>query len=221
MTKKNILSATALSLLAVTAAHAQSAQATATTDLNLRAGPGPNYEIVDVIAGDDKVDVAGCLDAANWCEVTYNGTAGWAYGDYLNTQVGGESVVLYENRQAADVQIITYEGDGDAAAGGAVAGGAAGALVGSLLGPVGTAVGAAVGADIGADAAVSDSAVTYVVENEREPVYLEGEVVVGAGIPQEVELYEVPESDYMYQYVNGVPVIVEPQERRIIRIVRQ
>ena len=221
MMKSSILSATALSLLAATAAHAQSAEATATTDLNLRAGPGPNYEIVDVIAGDDTVTVSGCLEAANWCEVTYDGTTGWAYGDYLTAQVNGESVVVYENRDAVDVQIITYEDDGASGAGGAVAGGAAGALVGSLLGPVGTVVGAAVGADMGADAAVSDTAVTYVVENQNEPVYLEGEVVVGAGIPEEVELYEIPDSDYMYRYVNGVPVIVEPQERRIIRIVRQ
>lgn len=221
MIKSSILSATALALVAANAAHAQSAEATATTDLNLRAGPGPNFEIVDVIAGDDTVTVSSCLETANWCEVTYNGTTGWAYGNYLNTQVNGESVVLYENREAVDVQITTYEGDGASAAGGAAAGGAAGALVGSLLGPVGTAVGAAVGADIGADAAVSDTAVTYVVENRNEPVYLEGEVVVGAGIPEEVELYEIPDSDYMYRYVNGVPVIVEPQERRIIRIVRQ
>ena len=48
---------------------------------------------------------------------------------------------------------------------------------------------------------------------------LDGEVVVGAGIPQEVELIAVPETEFSYAYINGVPVLVNA-DRSIVRIVR-
>ena len=52
------------------------------------------------------------------------------------------------------------------------------------------------------------------------PVYLNGEVVEGAGLPAEVALTPVPESGYQYAYVNGVPVLVEPTTRRVNYIYR-
>jgi hypothetical protein len=61
--------------------------------------------------------------------------------------------------------------------------------------------------------------VTYVQSNPLDPIYVEGEVVVGAGIPAEVSLVAVPESDYQYAYLNGTPVLVD-QERKIVRVVR-
>lgn len=60
----------------------------------------------------------------------------------------------------------------------------------------------------------------YVTTHEVEPVYLDGEVVVGAGLPETVELREVPDYDYRYVYVNGQPVLVDPSSRRVVYIVR-
>ncbi|WP_327787154.1 DUF1236 domain-containing protein [Rhabdonatronobacter sediminivivens] len=57
-------------------------------------------------------------------------------------------------------------------------------------------------------------------ENPVDPIFLDGEVVVGAGIPETVALAEVPESEYYYSYVNGVRVLVERDQRRIVYIVR-
>ena len=68
-----------------TTANAETAMsgttATAAAELNLRAGPGPDMEIIDVIPADGEVTVEGCLESANWCRVTLDGTTGWAYGD--------------------------------------------------------------------------------------------------------------------------------------------
>ena len=61
---------------------------------------------------------------------------------------------------------------------------------------------------------------TYVTTNQVEPVYLDGEVVVGAGLPETVELREIPDYEYRYVYVNGQPVLVEPSSRRIVYVVR-
>lgn len=61
---------------------------------------------------------------------------------------------------------------------------------------------------------------TYVLENRRDPVFLEGEVVVGAALPETVELFPVPRSEYRYAYVNQVPVLVEPGTRRVVYVYR-
>ena len=61
---------------------------------------------------------------------------------------------------------------------------------------------------------------TYVRTNEVEPVYLDGEVVVGAGLPDTVEIRPIPEYDYNYVYVNRQPVLVEPESRRIVYVIR-
>ena len=72
------------------------------------------------------------------------------------------------------------------------------------------------------DALTPDSPeVTYVVTNPGEPMMMGGEVIVGAGIPEEVELRPIPDSDrYSYLNVNGQPVIVENGNRQIVYIVR-
>lgn len=216
MFTKTILIATVGTLLS-TGAYAAT-EATAWTDLNLRAGPGPVYEIVGVIPADGVVAVEGCLDSANWCKVAFEGTEGWASGDYLAAMVDNTPVVVYSNREKVAVGTVTYE---DKSAEGAAVGGTAGAIAGAMVaGPVGALVGVMLGGGLGAAAAPDETVTTYVVANPVEPIYLDGEVVVGAGIPETVMLSDVPESEYSYAYVNGVPVIVERQKRQIVYIVR-
>ena len=61
---------------------------------------------------------------------------------------------------------------------------------------------------------------TYVTQNPVTPVYLNGEVVEGVGLPEDVVLTPVPDYQYNYAYVNGVPVLVEPGTRRVTYIYR-
>jgi hypothetical protein len=62
---------------------------------------------------------------------------------------------------------------------------------------------------------------SYVVSHPVAPVYLNGEVVEGVGLPAEVVLAPVPGyGDYQYAYVNNVPVLVEPSTRRVEYIYR-
>ena len=88
----------------------------------------------------------------------------------------------------------------------------------AIGGPAAVAGAAALGAIAGAES-VPEKTVTYVTSNPVDPVYVEGEVVVGAGIPGEVTLAEIPESDYRYVYLNGNPVLVD-NERTIVRVIR-
>lgn len=212
---KNLTLATALTAVAATPLMA-AVTASTTTELNLRTDPTPTSAVVAVMPQDAVVDVEGCT-ASDWCKVSFDGTEGWAYSPYLLNTSMPEPTVIYENRSTMEIETIEVDNNAaDATAGAALGAGAASLLVG---GPAAVAAGAILGAAGGASAP-ADETVTYVTQNPVEPVYLNGEVVVGAGIPENVEIYTVPDTDYSYAYVNDAPVVVNPEDRRIVYIVR-
>ncbi|MGQ7793350.1 DUF1236 domain-containing protein [Faunimonas sp. B44] len=200
-------------------ASAQTA-AVAVTDLNMRAGPGPNYPVVGVIGANGAVSIAGCIENSKWCQVTAGGNSGWAYSDYLAADAGGQQVVVTQRTPQMNVPSVTYEARSGGSEGAAMTA-AGGAVAGALIaGPVGALVGGFTGAVAGAAVDPPQEVRTYVTQNQVEPVYLEGEVVVGARVPETVELRPVPDYEYSYAYVNGQPVLVRPQEREIVYVVR-
>lgn len=196
-------------------------QAQVATDLNLRVGPGPNYVINSVLPAESVVDVMGCLDGGQWCEVSYEGTTGFAYAPYLVIQENDELVAL-PSATVTTVETVTYDesNNGDEA----FIGGGIGAAIGSAAigGPAAIAGGLLLGSLAGAAAGVEvkEETVTYVQQNPVDPIFVEGEVVTGATIPAEVTLVPVPETEVSYVYINGLPVIVENENRTIVRIVR-
>ena len=80
--------------------------------------------------------------------------------------------------------------------------------------------GAVLGSAAAASTEISTTTVTYVRENAVDPVYLDGEVVVGATVPEVVTLATIPDETYGYAYVNGLPVLVDPETRVIVKVVR-
>ncbi len=222
---KKLLATTTVAALAFAGAASAETMATAATDLNLRSAPQSTASVVTVIANGDEVSVAGCIESANWCEVTYKDQKGWAYGDYLTTRVGDKVEALYPNRQAVGVTVIEApKVDEQKQAMDTAVGGTTGAAVGAVVGgPVGALVGAAIGGSAGAAASLTPAPEvrTYIDANPHDAVVLDGEVVVGAGIPESVTLYEIPDQkDFKYVIVNGQPVLVNPADRRIVYVYR-
>ncbi|MFD1797682.1 DUF1236 domain-containing protein [Paracoccus aurantiacus] len=214
---------TATSLAFAASAFADTA-ATAGTDLNLRSGPGVQHEVTGTIKGGDEVNVVGCIEEANWCEVNYGDQHGWAYGDYLAAKVGEEFMPIYPNRQEIGVTVVKTPvvdeaEEGQNAAVGAGTGAAMGALIG---GPLGAIVGATAGTVAGsASTEPTEAVTTYVEANPQDPIVLDGEVVVGAGVPDNVTLYDIPDQpDYKYVTINGQEVLVNPTDRKIVYIYR-
>lgn len=187
---------------------AMALDAVATTDLNMRAGPGPEHEIVGTIGSNDPVEILGCLPERNWCQVSWQGQQGWSYSDYLAVTQADERMLVPQARTVLDIPAATFSAASDAATG--------------VLEGVGTIIGSAAGLASGVIEAVTPPTHvrSYVIENRREPVLLRGEVVVGAMLPGEVQLYEVPDYRYHYAYVNGVPVLVDPGTRQIVHVYR-
>ncbi|MGR3762315.1 DUF1236 domain-containing protein (plasmid) [Roseobacteraceae bacterium NS-SX3] len=212
-----ILTASALALAAAPVLAQTSAQAV--TDLNLRAGPGPDQEIIGVIAKDASAEVEGCLEESNWCKVTYEGNTGWAYGEYLTGEISDTYVPIVSEQTTVEVGTVTYENENHTGA--VVGSGTVGAVAGALLGgPAGAVAGAIAGGAAGAVVEPEGEVVTYVRTNKLEPIYLDGEVVTGVKLPETVELAEIPNSDYRYVYVNGLPVLVDAENRTVVHIVR-
>ena len=203
--KTATLLAAVTALAAVTLPASAATLATATTSLNIRTGPGPEYPVIGAIPDKGQATVTGCIQGSLWCQVTYNGKQGWADSQYMMGNAGGQAVVVSQT-----VPVLSF--DPPAATVGTTTVVATPTIRGNFIAPV-----AGAPLEIAPPPATVQ---TYVTQNPVTPVYLNGEVVEGVGLPEDVVLTRVPDYQYSYAYVNGVPVLVEPGTRRVTYIYR-
>jgi uncharacterized protein YraI len=203
---RTIFIATVSTVAALSIPASAATVATALTPLNIRSGPGPQYSIVGAIPIRAQATIIGCIQDSLWCQVSYNGQQGWAYSQYLTAQLSGRSLIVAERLN--EIPTVRYqapvETDGSATV--------APAITGTLLARP-TAVEPLV-------VTPPPTVGTYVVSHPVTPVYLNGEVVEGVGLPEDVALTPVPGFDYQYAYINSVPVLVKPSTRRVEYIYR-
>lgn len=212
-------------LAAMSSAAFADTSVSAVTDLNVRSGPGPQYPVIGVLAAGQQATLNGCLENSKWCTIAEAQGQGWVYSDYVTAEFGGSHVVLTQRPVDSGVAIVAPPADKGGGDAGAFAGGATGAIAGAIIGgPVGAAVGGAAGTIAGGLTGTvidpPEKVRTYVAAQQEAPVYLEGEVVTGATLPDTVELREVPDYEYRYVNVNGQIVLVEPQSREIVYVMR-
>ena len=186
-------------LAAIPAAHAEMS-ATTLTDLNVRAGPGPQYPAVGVATRGSAAVLDGCMEGSNWCRIDVNGLRGWAYARYLATDMGGTTAVIQERRTELSVPTVAYEGETVVAPSEPL----------ELVGPVEQ-----------VEAVTPPPTVrTYITENPVDTVYVDGEAVVGATLPNTVAVQPIPDYEYQYVTINGQPVLVDPGTRRVVYVYR-
>ncbi|ATN36168.1 hypothetical protein ACO34A_20475 [Rhizobium sp. ACO-34A] len=82
MKKLSILAAGLLAAIVIPAV-AEAAPAFSTANVNMRSGPSTRYPAVIVIPYGARVEIQGCMQSANWCDVSYAGYRGWVSGTYL------------------------------------------------------------------------------------------------------------------------------------------
>lgn len=86
-----LANAAALSLaVALSMQSAAAAPALATTNVNLRNGPGTTYTVITTIPGGSNVDVSGCN--AGWCQVSFQGQNGFVIATSLDHGGGGAPI---------------------------------------------------------------------------------------------------------------------------------
>jgi Protein of unknown function (DUF1236)/Bacterial SH3 domain len=206
--KRILLSAAILSLALAGTAQAQTI-GTATTDLNIRSGPGPEQPVIGYMKARQRAQILGCVEGSLWCQVQFRDRQGWAYSQYMSLQAGGGRIIVREPANVAYGYAPTYRPDvplaplAEAITSGARAIGATEPVVyASTYAPPPAAVG------------------TYVTNNAVNSFAYDGNVTVGASLPQTVVLNNVPDYRYQYVYVNDTPVLVDPATRRIVYVFR-
>ncbi|RWK29483.1 DUF1236 domain-containing protein [Mesorhizobium sp.] len=198
--KRILFPAVAGALVAMSGTALADTAVSAVADLNIRAGPGPQYPVIGVLAAGQSATLDGCIQNSKWCTIAEANGQGWIYSDYVTADFGGNEVVLTRRPADADITIVEAPADID-------------------------------DPDIYTGAIVAGEPIepirrppaeirTYIETNRVDPVYLEGEVVTGATLPDTVELREIPDYDYRYVYVNGQPALVDPGTRRIMYVER-
>jgi uncharacterized protein YraI len=173
----------------------------AVTDLNVRAGPGPQYPVTGVLKSGQSATLTGCLENSKWCTIAEAGGQGWVYSDYVTAEFGGSRLVLTKRPPDAGIAIVAPSADIDRY-------------------PSSYTTAIIPGEPVEVIDAPPEAVRTYISEHTLEPVYLEGEVVAGSSLPETVVLGEIPDYDYRYVYVNGQPALVDPATRRIVYVVR-
>ncbi|MGH6665584.1 MAG: SH3 domain-containing protein, partial [Pseudolabrys sp.] len=106
--KRTILFAAMTAAAVALSSYASAATiAAATTPLNIRSGPGPQYGIVGAIPARGQATVLGCIQGSLWCQVSFNGQQGWAYSQYLVATLAGRSLAVAETLQT--LPAVTYQ----------------------------------------------------------------------------------------------------------------
>lgn len=179
------------------ASPASAITAYTTAHLNIRTGPSEAYPVVGVMDNNTRVEVTGCLANFTWCHIQIANLNGWASGEYLVENADNKIETIGINGSKLGIPIVVAEN----------------------VVPVGTVVGVTGGTVV---EAITPSAevITYVTAQQVPPVIVTGEIVVGAVLPAEVQLYAIPESPYQFAVVNGQNVLVDAAQRQVVYIVR-
>jgi uncharacterized protein YraI len=93
---------------AVFAAPALAAPAETISDLNMRVGPGTRYPVIITIPRTGAVEVLGCIEALDWCDVAWGSYRGWVSARYLAFFYDREWRPLPQVQRRVGVPIITF-----------------------------------------------------------------------------------------------------------------
>lgn len=176
--------------------------ATTATDLTVYSGPGAEYPSVGIATRGSAAVLDGCLEGERWCRIDVNGLRGWVYAKELLVDYDGAPVIVQERRADLGIPVVTYEQSA------AVTGPAEPAPGDELIGTV----------DANGVVVPPPEVRTYIDRTPLDAVPYDGDVVVGATLPGDVVISEVPNYGYRYVRINDRPVLVDPQSRRIVYI---
>lgn len=89
--------AAATSLTGIVSAEA--ARATVTANVNVRAGPGTDFRVVNRLRAGDRVEVRQCNRSGRWCQIDVRrGRDGWVSSRYLSHRGSGRPGSSWDGR---------------------------------------------------------------------------------------------------------------------------
>lgn len=94
---------------AVLPAVAEARPAYVTDSTPLHAGPGPDYPQVALLLPGTEVDVTGCLQGYQWCDVvTPHGLRGWVWSGTLSFSWAGEPLPLIQYGPSFGIPVVGF-----------------------------------------------------------------------------------------------------------------
>jgi uncharacterized protein YraI len=110
LTRLALASLSLASLSLAFPALAQAADGYVTGNVNLRAGPDPSYPLVDQLPAGTEVDVQGCTDGWEWCDVinANDGSRGWIAGNFIQYEYEDQPVLLPEYGEQIGIPIVSF-----------------------------------------------------------------------------------------------------------------
>ena len=83
-------------------------QAFTTQAVNLRAGPDRGFPLVSWLQAGTPVNVVGCLNGWQWCDVAVGFNRGWVYGRFLSIPFGNQPVLIMNSGPRVGVPVVTF-----------------------------------------------------------------------------------------------------------------
>lgn len=103
-----IASLAAVSASLLVPALARAADAYVTGNVNLRAGPDPDYPLIGQIPAGTEVDVQGCTAGWEWCDVIVYGDRGWIAGNFIEYEYQDGPVLLPAYGARIGIPVVTF-----------------------------------------------------------------------------------------------------------------
>lgn len=88
---------------------ANAADAFATTNVNMRAGPSTRFPAVTTLPAGAAVEIFGCTESWGWCDTSWQWLRGWVSARYLQSLYEGRRVMVPEYGEPIGLPIITFQ----------------------------------------------------------------------------------------------------------------
>lgn len=105
---KRLLYSLATALLMLVPASAFAAQGYTVATVNMLAGPDSQYPLIYTLDPGTPVDVQGCTDGWQWCDVIAVGSRGWVAGPYIEYLYNNQPVFVSDYGARIGIPVVTF-----------------------------------------------------------------------------------------------------------------